>query len=128
MPKQSPPSVKITYFNREYISEALNKFVRELARKCPEVERVILFGSFARGEGVPGSDIDLLIVLKESNIPFFDRIPKYTPSRFPIGMDVFPYTEEELAQMLGSDNFFVRGALSEGTNLYQRRISKLATP
>ena len=28
-----------------------------------------------------------------------DRIPKYLPNGFPVGLDIFPYTEEELKKM-----------------------------
>jgi predicted nucleotidyltransferase len=106
--------VKITYFDKEAVSEALSEFLKELEKRSPEIKRIILFGSFARGECVPGSDIDLLIVLRESNIPFLERIPKYMPSHFPVGVDVFPYTEGELREMLNSGNFFVKRALEEG--------------
>jgi predicted nucleotidyltransferase len=120
MQKQSSPSVKITYFDKEAVSEALSEFLKELEKRSPEIKRIILFGSFARGECVPGSDIDLLIVLRESNIPFLERIPKYMPSHFPVGVDVFPYTEGELREMLNSGNFFVKRALEEGIEVLHK--------
>lgn len=118
MLKQSSPFVKITYFDKQAVSQALSKFLNELERKNPEVKRIILFGSFARGECVPGSDIDLLIVLRESNIPFLKRIPKYMPSHFPVGVDVFPYTEGELKEMFRSGNFFIKRVLEEGIEVF----------
>jgi hypothetical protein len=41
---------------------------------------------------VPGSDRDLLVILRESEESFLKRIPRFLPSRFPVGVDVFPYT------------------------------------
>lgn len=43
---------------------------REYARRIrcfPEVEAVVLFGSRARGDGAPDSDIDVMVVVAEEN-------------------------------------------------------------
>lgn len=120
MPRRSSPSAKITYFDREGVWRALRAFVAELAASHPEVERVVVFGSLARGGAVPGSDADLLVVLTESHEGFLARIPRYTPSSLPVGADVFPYTREELERMLAEGNAFVRRALDEGIEVYRR--------
>ncbi|MFO8240414.1 MAG: nucleotidyltransferase domain-containing protein [Dissulfuribacterales bacterium] len=83
----------------------------------PEIERVLLFGSLARGEAAPGSDADLLLVLSSAADPFLNRIPKYIPMGLPIGVDVFPYTQEEISRMLADGNLFLRRALDEGVAL-----------
>jgi len=54
----------------------------------PYVRRVAVFGSFARGEGTPESDIDLLVEL---------RPPGERPS---VGLKWFGL-EQELSQVLG---------------------------
>ena len=118
MAMQSSPFVKITYFDKQAVWEALQEYLKQVGRECPKVEKVILFGSFARGESVPGSDIDLLIILPESSIPFLERIPKYTPSYFPVGIDVFPYTKQELEKMKQQGNFFLRKVLEEGIEIF----------
>jgi predicted nucleotidyltransferase len=107
-------SVEIEYFPSGQVWEALSSFVSTLRRQHPEVATVILFGSVVRGDSVPGSDVDLLVVLGESSIPFLDRIPRYLPSSFPVGVDVFPYTCDELEQMLSQGNTFIQEALAEG--------------
>ena len=111
---------EVTWLDRRAVLNATGKAVQMLARQRPEVQRVILFGSMARGDAVPGSDVDLLVVLSESDRSFLDRIASYRLSGVPIGVDVFPYTEDELAQMLGEDNGFARQALAEGTVLFDR--------
>ena len=54
----------------------------------PYVRRIALFGSFARGEEGPESDIDLLVELKPSD------------ERPPLGLQWFDL-EEELSRILG---------------------------
>jgi predicted nucleotidyltransferase len=55
-----------------------------------------VFGSFARGTFAPGSDVDVVIVLRELKRAFRDRIPEYLPGSFPVGMDLLPHTRAEL--------------------------------
>ena len=44
------------------VDPAIKKMVRRIVRQF-HPERVILFGSHARGEGGPDSDVDLLVVM-----------------------------------------------------------------
>jgi len=117
MPSESCTSVKVTYFDQQAARAELDRAVEELVRRHPEIERVLLFGSLARRCAAPGSDADLLIVLRSSDRPFPDRIPLYTPEGCSVAVDVFPYTRAEIERMLASGNAFVREALSEGVEL-----------
>jgi hypothetical protein len=46
------------------ISAALAKYQAALLAGCPgEIRRLILFGSYARGEATPESDVDVLVVV-----------------------------------------------------------------
>ncbi len=99
---------------------AVDEHVRTLAARCPELEEAILFGSLVRGTAVPGSDVDLLLVLTASDRSFVDRIPAFLPSHFPVGVDVFPYTRVELERMKAEGNSFVLAALRDGVSLFRR--------
>ena len=112
--RQLSPFVKISYFNRDEVDKALKSYIQRLYDENPDIEKIVVFGSFVRDECVPGSDIDLLIILKRSELPFLNRIPLYIPSYFPVGVDVFPYTKDEIKIMLGEGNFFIKTALEEG--------------
>lgn len=114
--------MRIEYVDRFSVTHALEAFIQSLASKHPELERVVLFGSFAKGCAVPSSDVDLLLVLESSELPFLERIPAFLPTRFPVGVDVFPYTREELERMLEEGNSFVVSALKEGIELYRRPL------
>ena len=63
------------------------------------MRRIIWFGSRVNGTPTPGSDVDLCVVLSGSSRPFRDRIGDYLPFGFPVGMDLFPYTEGELERL-----------------------------
>ena len=68
MQTKSSHSVRIRYLDKPAITEAISHLVEELSQKHPEVEKIYLFGSFARGEAVPGSDVDILVVLTDSDL------------------------------------------------------------
>lgn len=88
----------------------------------PEVKKIIFFGSYVRGDFVPGSDLDLLIILEHSDKPFLDRIPDYLPDRVAFPVDVFPYTEAEIEKMQAEQNPFIRRALREGQVVFARPL------
>lgn len=75
---------------------------------------MLLFGSVARGDAVPGSDVDLIVVLRESGLAFLDRIPRYTPAVAELGVDALPYTEAEVRAMRAGGNPLLESALAEG--------------
>lgn len=108
-------SVQIFWVDKE----ALARFLEDLTayyQRFPEVEAVVLFGSLAKGEFSVGSDVDLLLILRESSLTFPDRIPAYLPDHAPVDVEVFPYTVEEIrrGQPLAQE------ALSYGRILWQR--------
>ena len=86
-----------------------------------DAERVILFGSHARGEAGENSDVDLMIVA-ESDLPRFKRSRGlhmlFRP--YPFAMDLLVYTPGEVERGKNSPVSFVSQVLREGKTLYAR--------
>ncbi len=84
-------------------------------------ERVILFGSYARGDAGNDSNVDLMIVAK-SDLPRFKRSRSlYRAIRpYPFPMDLVVYTPEEVEQGSRSPLSFVATVLREGKTVYGR--------
>lgn len=58
----------------------LNTFVAEVQRALGEqVVSVVLYGSVARGTARPGSDVDLLLVLREASLGYWKRLQPLLP-------------------------------------------------
>ena len=85
-------------------------------------ERVILFGSYARGDATEQSDVDLMIIAK-SNLPRFKRSRElYKLLRpHPFAMDIVVYTPHEVEKGKKTKVSFVSTVLKEGKTLYVRR-------
>ena len=120
-PPKSSTSVKVFWLDRSRLMERLNRVVRTLGDRHPEIESIYLFGSLARGDAVPGSDADLLIVVSHGDEPFRDRPTRYHTTGVGVGVDVVVYTREELDALLEADNEFARRAMREGVRLFPVR-------
>ncbi len=83
-------------------------------------QRVILFGSRARGDDDEYSDLDLVII-KETEERFLDRLERvYELVKPTFAMDVLVYTPQEFAEMQERDNPFIEMVLKEGVVIYER--------
>jgi len=80
----------------------MDAYATRLLAGHPGIEEIIVFGSFAEGNWAPGSDLDIFIVLSDSSIPVRDRIPGLLPGAFPVGVDLFPYTRDEMTARVPS--------------------------
>ena len=84
-------------------------------------ERVILFGSYARGDATEHSDVDLMVIAK-NDLPRFKRSRElyslFRPHPFP--MDIIVYTPQEFEKWKKSKVSFVSTVLREGKTLYVR--------
>jgi len=112
---RSSGSVKIISLDVETVRSRLMQAARALKSEDSEVLSVWLFGSLARGDSLPGSDADLLIVLEKSDRPFRSRIDRYADRFAGIGIDLFPVTVSELNERV-SDPFW-RKVLAERERL-----------
>lgn len=84
-------SVRIWKVDRERVWAGLRRWLQEVIEPASEVREVWLFGSYARGEEGPGSDIDLLVIVREAPEPFFERAMRYTPLRSGLPLEIFVY-------------------------------------
>jgi uncharacterized protein len=116
----SSASAKIYWLNLEDLKRCLARAAQNLARKHSEIAEVWLFGSLARGQAVPGSDADLLLALDECNLPFLDRSVHYQPEFCGVGVDIFAYTRQELAQMEEAGHQFLQRVKGERVCLFRR--------
>ena len=88
----------------------------------PDVVEVRLFGSLARGEGHPGSDADLFVVLRDGAAPFLERLADLAGEfgGMGIGCDVIAVTESESQALKARDGAFARPVFVEGLSLGRR--------
>ncbi|MCS6829030.1 MAG: nucleotidyltransferase domain-containing protein [bacterium] len=106
--------------HRAEVTEILNDIVKRLVEGYAP-QKVILFGSYARGEASEDSDIDLLII-KDTEKPPIERwqeVKRLLRDRNRrVSVSPLVYTSEEIARRLSVRDFFIEEVLEEGIVLY----------
>lgn len=103
-------------------AETLLREVVERIRRTVRPQRIVLFGSRARGDARPDSDLDLLVV-QRSGVPRHRRsVPIYRAlADIPVEVDVIVYTPQEIDDWRDVPEAFVTTALREGEVLYEEQ-------
>ena len=100
----------------DYIQVMAERIVRDY-----DPVKIILFGSHARGEAGPESDIDLLVVLPEvANKRQAAVAIRRAFTDLPVPKDIVVTTPEEIARRGDVVGTVLRSALREGKVLYER--------
>ena len=99
--------------------------VEEIVRRIVETlspHKVILFGSQARGDARPGSDIDLLVIADSTQPRYRRSAPLYgVLSDILAPMDILVYSPEEVQEWSEVRQAFVTTAMREGKVLYEKQ-------
>lgn len=100
------------------LDEALSEILCYLASK-PEVEKIILFGSYAAGRRDLFTDLDLLIVMSSERDFMYRTAELYQQIQTGVDMDLLVYTPEEFERQQQSG--FVRHVLATGQVIYEKK-------
>jgi predicted nucleotidyltransferase len=99
------------------------QLIQEIVRRIVAVsqpEKVILFGSRARGTARPTSDIDLLVITHTTQPRHRRAPPLYgVLSDILVPMDIVVYSPEEVQEWSEVRQAFVTTAIREGQVLYE---------
>jgi len=83
------------------------------------VEKVSLYGSYAKGRADLFTDLDVLVIM-DSDKPFVDRVRDiYGVLAMPVDIDILCYTPLELEQM--KDTPFMKNILAGEVVLYEKK-------
>ncbi len=107
------------------VTDETLRSMTEIIVKEVKPRQIILFGSHARGNAGPESDVDLLIIEDEPFGPGRSRRKEMVklwriliPFRF--AKDILVYSQDELQRWRHSINHVLSRALREGKILYER--------
>ena len=141
--KKGPPPNKRAQNNRSrlttHIRHALNDFLRHALEQFPDdILQIVLYGSHARGEATPESDVDVMVVVNwkdpvgiegfynpKKNDPRYAKMltmASDVSAKHHIDLSAWPITERDF----NSDNPLAGEAKREGKVLWRRKGWKMA--
>src|SRR4030067_2788790 len=103
------------------VTRAALRKVGNKVGELPGVEKLILFGSYARGNPTPDSDVDLLVIwdTRRSRTQRSLAVSKLFPYRqFP--MDIVVRTPRQIKEALCRQECFIQEVLSSGKVLFEK--------
>jgi uncharacterized protein len=99
--------------------------LKDVIVETMQPERIYLFGSYAYGVPNEHSDLDILIEVKNSDLPKSKRnleisymMSKNQQLHFP--KDIFVFTSKEMNDWKDLKNSFINNALYQSKTLYER--------
>ncbi len=106
-----------------HLDSALRHSIVERIVAAVAPEKIVLFGSRARGTHRPESDIDLLVVQASDEPRYVRSRPIYAALSdlpFEVDTEIIVFTPGEVREWSAAPTAFVTTAIREGTVLYER--------
>jgi uncharacterized protein len=103
-----------------YAEPTLRHIVQQMLR-AGDPQKIILFGSQARGQASAESDYDLLVI-ENTSVPRHRRSAPYRRALKNLGhpKDILVWTQSEIDDWKNVPNAFITTAVREGRVLYER--------
>lgn len=84
-------------------------------------EKIILFGSLARGDYHKDSDIDLLIIKKTDDDPIARIQQLSSLIERNLAVELLVFTPQELQKRLALGDFFLQEVIDQGRTIYETK-------
>ena len=98
---------------REEVEAAAVEWAQRQRAWRSDIVRLGFFGSYARGDHGPGSDLDLIAVVQACDRPFVDRPLDWDTGGMPVPATIMVYTLEEWEEMLAEGRRFATTVQAE---------------
>jgi predicted nucleotidyltransferase len=100
--------------------ERILRRITELIVRCCDPDEVSLFGSYAKGQQTPDSDLDILVVGDFRTAQGLRTELRELLSQYPIRIDLHLFTPEELAESARAPWSFPASLRGSLVHLYKR--------
>jgi hypothetical protein len=118
MPVRSLNSSVLKWPRRDEVKDALRQWFEKQMVTHPEIIKLGYFGSLAKGTWGVGSDLDIIIIIQNSSIPFEKRPIPWNVDMLPVPTDILIYTAKEWQDMQKKGGRFVDTIETEAVWLY----------
>lgn len=98
----------------------MREWVEQQVRSGRDILRAGYFGSYARGNWGVSSDLDLILIVRHSDQPFWRRALQWETLGLPLPVDLLVYTQEEWQSLIKRGTRFPQTTEEEAIWFYQR--------
>lgn len=123
MPVRLLSSSVLKWPEAQTVGQSVRRWAEQVASQRQDVVRIGYFGSYARGDWGVGSDLDVVIVVEQSEHPFEKRASTWDATQLPVPADVLVYTREEWDSLSRQGRFF-QTVMQEAVWVYLRDVSR----
>ncbi len=113
MPVRSLNSSVLKWPDERTVRQAVTAWANHLSERQPGIIRIGYFGSYARGDWGVGSDLDMLIVLKNVTDQLDVHAVKLELTSIPVPVDTLIYSEQEWQDLIQGGGKFIREIQAE---------------
>ncbi|MEW6540036.1 MAG: nucleotidyltransferase domain-containing protein [Bacillota bacterium] len=100
------------------VDVAVRRWAKAVAADRRDVVRVGYFGSYARGAWGVGSDLDLVVIVADTDRPFEKRGLEFDTTVLPVPADLLVYKQSEWEAMLKKAGGFPDSVQKEAVWIY----------
>jgi len=93
--------------SKKAVIDSLDKWSETLKRDS-NILSIGYFGSYARGDNGVGSDLDLIVIVKDSKAPFGKRVTEWDLAMLPVPVDLLIYTLHEWNELNKELSYFIK--------------------
>ncbi len=108
MPVRSLNSPVMKWPDKKAVVDSLEEWASDLIKDQNDILGIGFFGSYARGDSGVGSDLDVIVILKDSDAPFEKRGLKWDLSKLPVPVDLLIYTIDEWIRLKEESSYFIK--------------------
>jgi len=119
MPVRSLTSSVLRWPDAGIVDQAARAWAVELTRQRGDVLGVAYIGSYARGDWGVGSDLDLVIIVEQSDEAFWKRASELDLAGFPVPTEGMVYTADEWRDLANKRGRFFQTVEQEAVWLYR---------
>jgi len=119
MPVRSLTSSVLRWPDAGIVDQAARAWAGELTRQRADVLGIAYIGSYARGDWGVGSDLDLVVVVEQSDKPFWKRASEFDLGGFPVPAEGMVYTADEWRVLGNERGRFFQTVEQEAVWLYR---------
>jgi predicted nucleotidyltransferase len=118
MPVRSLNSSVIKWPDLQTVEQAVREWIGQQVAGGRDILRAGYFGSYARGDWGVNSDLDVILIVKNSELPFWRRALEWDVLGMPVPVDLLVYTQEEWQSLVEGGERFAQTVEKEAVWVY----------